>query len=262
MILLIALLLAPGQVAPAPSQADLLENVVDSTFRIYAPDNGLSGTCFLVERPPQGNKPANFVLVTAAHVLEGISAAEGRVALRAQLPNGELARREVPFPLRANNKPLFRRHKDLDVAAVAISLPTGLYVKTYTMAQILDDSPSARSTMRLGRELWISSFPAKVEANPAGQGVLRRATIASRPYFKATAPTTFMADTTAFGGDSGAPVVILEKGLPMVCGLAVGMIRQTEKTISAFEERTTHTPLGLSIVIQAPAIRQVVEMID
>lgn len=98
MILLIALLLAPGQVAPAPSQADLLENVVDSTFRVYAPDNGLSGTCFLVERPPQGNKPANFVLVTAAHVMEGISAAEGRVALRAQLPNGELARREVPFP--------------------------------------------------------------------------------------------------------------------------------------------------------------------
>jgi hypothetical protein len=262
MIMILALLVASAQVAPVATQAELLENVVDASFRIYAPDNGLSGTCFVVERPAQGNKPANFVLVTAAHVLEGISAAEGRVAFRTQLPSGEMTKREVPFPLRANNKPLFRRHKVLDVAAIAISLPTGLHIKPYSMTQILDDSPSARGTMRLGRELWICSFPAKVEANPAGQGVLRRATIASRPYFQAIGSATFMADTTAFGGDSGAPVVVLEKGQPMVCGLAVGMIRQTEKTTSAFEERTTHTPLGLSIVIQSPTIRQVVDMID
>lgn len=261
-IMLLVFLVLPGQVASVASQADLLEQCVDAAFRVYAPGTGTSGTCFLVERPAQGNKPTKMVLVTAAHVLEGIPGPEGRVAFRALLENGAMVRREANIPLRADNKPLFHRHKNLDVAAVAVVLPAGMHVKPFSLAQVLDDSPMSRRAMRLGRELWIPSFPAKFEANAAGHGVLRRATVASRPYLQGVSSNTFLADTMAFGGDSGAPVVILENGQPMVCGLAMGMIRQTDKTTSAFEERITHTPLGLSIVIQAPFIRQVVEMVD
>jgi hypothetical protein len=57
-------------------------------------------------------------------------------------------------------------------------------------------------------------------------------------------------------------VVLLENGKPMVSGLVMGMLRETDKSVTPFEEKVTHMPLGISIVIHGRFVRQAVEMAD
>lgn len=59
---------------------------------------------------------------------------------------------------------------------------------------------------------------------------------------------------TSASGDSGAPLYTLIHGTPHLAGMVVGMHRQTDHSVSAFEERTSHTPLGLAIVVQAGVV--------
>ena len=69
---------------------------------------------------------------------------------------------------------------------------------------------------------------------------------------------TMLVDIRSFGGDSGGPLFVLVDGKPHVAGVLVGMQRQTDRTVSPFEERTVHTPLGLGIAVQADLVARVI----
>lgn len=241
---------------------DPLEMATDAIFRVHSPGQGPSGTAFLVETPASPRKPSRTVLVTAAHVLDAITGTEARLVLRSRDNAGAVARLETPLALREGARPLYKKLKDVDVAAIAVSLPPNAHAKPFPLDRVLDsDGPSPR-IVRLGREAWIPSYPAKAESNPAGQPVLRRGSIASQPYIPAPKSNTFLVDVTAFGGDSGAPVVVLDESKPHVAGLVMGMLRETDRSVTPFEEKVTHMPLGISIVIKSQFVRQAVALID
>ncbi|MFM7152121.1 MAG: serine protease [Gemmataceae bacterium] len=247
------------------------------TFRIYGANS--SGTCFLV------NHGKKTYLVTAAHVLEGIKEKECKVAFRRNRLDNEgnliAQRQDLPVQVRDNDKPLWTKHPQADVAVLPFSLPKGqspsgeMALEPFTLDQFLDDDflKKGQGFYHTGQEVFIPCFPAKLESNPAGFPILRKGTIASSPLAPAKTIKTILLDIRTFGGDSGAPVIlaptgparISKGGTPTtpgnrILGMSLGMVRQTDRTVSPFEERTVHTPLGLGIALPAVFLRETVEM--
>lgn len=258
MLALLIALACPSQVSPS----DLLEEATDAIFRVHSPGQGPSGTGFLVRKENGPGQPPKIVLVTAAHVLDGIPGPEARLVLRSRDATGGLARMETPVPLRREGRPLFQKLNGVDVAALPVTLPNGAHARPFPLENILDGEEKSPRILRLGKDAWIPSYPAKAEANTAGQPVLRRGSVASQAFLPSPKSNTFLVDVSAFGGDSGAPVVLLENGKPMVAGLVMGMLRETDRSVTPFEERVTHMPLGISIVIHGRFVRQAVKMAD
>ncbi|MDX1966208.1 MAG: hypothetical protein SFV23_03455 [Planctomycetaceae bacterium] len=234
-----------------------LTTILASACRVY--QNGHSGTAFFVTQTGKSpDQPTRTVVVTAAHVWESIPEAECRLVMRERRDSGEFQRREVPLVIRKDGQALWTRHPDHDVAAMVVTLPEGLDRETFQFDQLAADEGNGAGVV-VGHEAWVPCFPATLEANAAGWPLLRRGTIASYPLRPIRFAPTLLMDITAFGGDSGAPVVLLTDSGPLVCGLVLGMQRQTDRATLPFEERTVHTPLGVSIVLQAPLIRETLE---
>lgn len=236
-----------------------LEEVLSATFRIA--DKEHSGTCFLVQASGVDEKPPRIVLVTAAHVLEQMRD-EGEWIARTELPEGQVGRHVVKLKLREGDKPLWKRHPELDIAALRIDLPERAAMKPLLLDQIADEQRVKDGQVRVGQEAWIPCYPAKLEGNEAGWPVLRRGSIASFPLFPAKTAKRMLLDYTAFGGDSGAPVAVIHSGRPLVVGLVLGMHRQSDRSVLPFEERVMHTPLGVSIAVQASFVRETISLLE
>ncbi len=255
----LALAVVAALISPAATADERIEDVLGATFRLDGGD--ASGTCFLVKAGDA------MVLVTAAHVLERSTGEEANLILRERKPDGTYGRRETKIRVRDGARALWRRHPVEDVAALKIALPDGVAVTPFRLSQLADEADVTAGRVRVAQEIWIPTYPAQLEANAAGWPVLRRGTIATHPLKPVREVKTFLVDAATFGGDSGAPVVVHsgasaeepDGSEPMVVGLILGMHRQTDRSTMPFEEKTTHMPLGLAIVLQAPFAREVVE---
>jgi hypothetical protein len=252
--MLAALLVAWDATAGEP-----IEDLLEATFRIA--DNEHSGTCFLVSpKSVDSANPRRVILATAAHVVEQMTGNDCEVFLRSEGEDGLATRRPLTITIRTDGKPLWTRHPDADIAVLSLDLPVEVLSNPIPFAQIADEQSLEKGTVRVGREVWIPCYPAKLEANEAGWPVLRHGTIASHPLLPIKSHRTMLIDYTHFGGDSGAPVAILVNDHPIVVGVVSAMHRQTDRSVLPFEERVVHTPLGLSIVSQGAFLRETIEL--
>lgn len=248
-----AVFLSVSSSAEAESYVDALR----ATVRIT--DGKTSGTGFFVATGDQADPGRRHLLVTAAHVFRDMAGEKCKVIFRAPVKNGGFVRKEVDLEVRKGKELLWKQHKELDVAAIAMKLPEGVDIKPFENSQIAAADFAKEEKVRVGQDICIPCFPAKLEANKAGWPILRRGSIASHPLTPLSSAKTFLVDSSSFGGDSGAPVVVSVDGKAYVIGLIIGMQRQTDKTKMTFEERTVHTPLGLGIAVQSPLVREVIE---
>ncbi len=247
--------------ASVAGAADNILDVMGATFKI---SNKTSiATCFIVARPDASNAgQRELILVTAAHVFEKMSGDECRLVLREKKDDGTFTRHEVPLKIRAEEKPLWTKHPEVDVAAMKLVLPAGRQVAALDLGRIAAESTIQNGAFRTGDEVWILCYPSQLESSKAGFPILRRGTVASFPLGPIGHNKTFMADYSTCGGDSGGPVFVgNHKQLPLLVGLVLGQHRQTVKTVSAIEERTVHRPLGLAIIVHADFIRQTIGLI-
>jgi hypothetical protein len=252
-------LLAWMTIAGNAFSAEPLEDLLSATFRIADRDH--SGTCFLVEGGAIGAPDVRRVaLVTAAHVFEQMSGADCELILRKATEDGQFARLVVSIPIRDGNRPRWTRHPELDVATLLVDLPEGTAARPIPFDQIADEARIINRTIRVGQETWIPCYPAKLEANAAGWPILRKGSIASYPLAPVKSTKTMLIDYSTFGGDSGAPIAIVVDDRPVVIGITSSMQRQTDRSSLPFEERTMHTPLGLSIVTHAAHLRDTIEL--
>ena len=240
--------------------AEPIEDVLSGTFRLT--DRKTSATCFVVERDVA---PKSLALVTAAHFFEQVAGDECWVMLRARQADETYARREHRLVVRADGKPRWQKHPEQDLAVLAIELPEGVECTPFRFEQIASEVDLKAKRVRVAQEAWVPGYPAQLEANSAGWPVLRRGSIATHPLVPLTAAKTMIVNVSSFGGDSGSPVVVFptmqRDTTPLVAGVLLGMHRQTDKSSSAFEERTIHTPLDLAIVVQGPLVRETVELL-
>ncbi|TVQ03606.1 MAG: serine protease [Planctomycetaceae bacterium] len=244
----------------AQADENPLEHALRATFRI---GNGTSsGTAFIVAVPSDVNDPApRTVLITAAHVLEGFGNGDCTVVMRKEADDGLYVSHSVAVPLRRDDQLLWVRHPEQDVAAVPFDLPGDVDCQPFELRQVIDADAVKSGKLRVGQQVYIPCYPAKLSANEAGWPVLRGGTIASYPLAPVSQVPTLMVDYSNFGGDSGAPVVSLSDGEPRVVALAFGMQRQSDKVTLPFEERVMHTPLGISNTLQAQFIRDTIELL-
>jgi hypothetical protein len=169
------------------------------------------------------------------------------------------SRKEVSVSIRSGNALLWKKHPEMDVAAMRVVLPDDAAVKPFDINQLAAESILQEWKIRVGQQVSIPCFPAKLEANEAGWPILRRGFVATHPLTPVKSVRTILIDANTFGGDSGAPVVVTSEDKSLVIGLALGMLRQTDSASLSFEQLTFHTPLGLAIVVQAPFIRETIE---
>lgn len=238
---------------------DPIDDLLEATFRIADKDH--SGTCFLVTpKDVDAANPRRVILATAAHVLEQMSGDTCEIILRRKEEDSQYSRQPLTIEIRKNGKPLWTRHPDVDIISVFLDLPEGVLFNPIPFEMVADEVRVTDRTIRAGKETWIPCYPAKLEANDAGWPVLRHGSIASHPLAPVKSVRTLLVDYKNFGGDSGAPVAMIVNNRPLVIGIVSGMHRQTDRSNLPFEERTMHTPMGLSIVTQAAYLRETIEL--
>ncbi len=190
--------------SPALADSDALA-ALNASFRIAGGES--SGTGFAVAMPSADKDVKAVVLVTAAHTFAEMKQESCQLVLREKQEDGRYIRKEQTVPIRAGKRPKWRKHPDLDIAVLPITLPEGVAITPFSLDQIADESFLKSDQIQVGQRCFVPCFPAKLEANSAGWPVLRRGSIASYPLHPVAKDKTFLLDYSSFGGDSGAPVV-------------------------------------------------------
>ncbi len=269
-LVVVSLLIAATQLPCRPAcGSDPLVQAMHAVVKIV--NESSTATGFLVVCPPEGSSSdTRLLLVTAAHVFEQMSGETCRIVFRRPGEDRFWNRVEQRLPVRAGDRPCWQRHPQADVAVLPVHLPGPVTKAALPMDRIADQSAIATGKIRTGQDVWIPCYPAHLEANHSGFAVLRHGVISSYPLGPVATYKTFLVDYSTFGGDSGSPVVVQVptgnggsnpsgKAL-LVAGLVVGQHRQTEKVVLPFEQRITHHPLGLAIVVPGEFIRQTIRL--
>jgi hypothetical protein len=251
------LMLCATNSAQLHAAEDVAEAAVRATVRIS--QGNVAGTGFFVTVENSESGSPRHVLVSAAHVFRGLNGPTGTVALRTKSETGESIRKDTTLKIREGDKPLWAQHPELDVAAIEMPLAPEFDVEPFLYRHLADAAAVETRKVRVGQDVFIPCFPAKVEANSSGWPVLRKGILSTHPLHPVSRVKTMFVDYSHFGGDSGAPVIAQRDQEPLVVGLVFAMLRQTDKSSSTFEERTTHTPLGLAQTVQAAYVRDTID---
>jgi S1-C subfamily serine protease len=193
--------------------------MMESTFMIEGPALGGGssfGTVFIIARPRPNVIPVQgiAVLVTAAHVLDGIQGDMATLHLRQRVDDKTNRWVQIPFQIqiRSNNQPLWARNPAADVAAMNVTLPDFVVkqIKPITPLMFVDDEKLLEYKVNPGDEVRCLGYPLGVQSNEAGFPVLRSGKIASYPLTPTAQTKTFLVDLRIFKGNSGGPVFFVE----------------------------------------------------
>jgi S1-C subfamily serine protease len=236
---------------------------------------GSLGTGFIIGKPYSTNPPkAFYTLVTAAHVLKAVQGDTIILLLRKREESGLWKRLNVRVQIRNNNKPLWKTHPEVDLAAMFVRLPEGTIENLLSTDALLTDEQFEEYEIHPGFDILCLGYPFGAEANEYGFPILRSGKIASYPLTPAKQLKTFLFDFAVFRGNSGGPVYFVQKSPTFGRLLQVGKIIQgilgivvrekniTQKIEQLYEKRETITPLSLAEVIHAAFIRELVDTLD
>lgn len=279
---------APRTVRPQPTASPELEFnsiLFENTFKIYGPTNkknvGSCGTVFLVLRPLKSDPTkGRWVLVMAGHVLDGIAGDSAFMAMRSY-QNNSWNRVPIPLQIRQAGKPLWAKHPTADVAAMYVSIPSGLEPQhTFSSTTLLgNDEKFIAYGLHPGDQLFALGFPFCEEGN-FGFPVLRGGTLASYPLVPSSTVHSFLLDFSVFPGNSGGPIytpggtrirgnAISAGAPPMVVGLVSAQALEpdvpnpssssTGALFTAAPPNQKRGSLSLAIVVPASFISDTIE---
>lgn len=224
-----------------------------------------SATGFVLTRPRADEQAkSQFVLVTAAHVLEMCDGAEISVNYRRKVAEGEFAKLPASLKIRSEGKPLWQRHAKQDVATIAIEPPADIELPRLTV-DTLATADDVRG-LEPGDLVRCVVFPHATvfEPSQAAFPVVRLGCIASYPLLPLEKEPTFLVDYNTFEGDSGGPVYWKRDGddaAIKILGLVQGQHFFNQRFEFTYESGEFRKQLGLAIVTQAQAIRETIEQL-
>jgi S1-C subfamily serine protease len=255
------------------SAADLNTIMMEATCKIMG--KGTLGTGFVIGKPDPKNPPkAFYTLVTADHVLRAAQSNEVTLVFRQKQKDDSWKRIQVPVQIRAKNKPLWKKHPEMDIAAIFVRLPTNVVSNLVTTDLLIDDQKLKEYEIHPGLELLCLGYPFGAEANAQGFPILRSGRIASYPLTPTKKTKTFLFDFTVFRGNSGGPVYFVQHdptyggsrriGLTIygIIGIIVRERNITEQIQELYEKREKVTPLQLGEVIHASFIKELVDSME
>lgn len=271
----LALLLAVAFAAPTPAAetGDLGTQLMLATFKLANPDS--TGTAFILTRPAAGDaKKTQFILVTAAHVLDRMRGDEATLHFRKREADGRYVKLPLPLKIRQIGKPLWTKHPTADVAAMVVSLPAGVSVPEIPVGLLATDKELEQYEVHPGDAVRGIGFPHpnQFEASAGGFAVVRVGCIASYPLLPTATTKTFFCDLNVFEGDSGGAVYLSENHryyggktsegrVQLILGLVSGQQFLDEEFHMAYQTAKFRHRLGLGIVVHAAAIREALALL-
>ena len=251
---------------------DINTILMRSTYRIVG-ENGKVGTMFILGRPSSTGR-SQYVLLTAAHVLEDMTGDSAIVFLR--LKEGDkYIKKPYRYQIRQDGKPLWIKHSEADVAAMFISLPRGHDILLASTEILSTDKILEEFEMYPGRELKVLGFPLGFESSAGGFPILRTGSIASFPLIPARDLKTFLMDFRIFEGNSGGPVyfhdpdwhkrggglIVGPQEVQIILGLVSKQLTMTRTTRSYMEETTKIYPLSIAEIVHGKLIRETIDLL-
>jgi hypothetical protein len=170
------------------------------------PGNTTFGTVFVMGLPYKDNpKIAHIVLVTAAHVLEGVAGDSASLQLRRRSNDGTYVTFEHRLPIRNAGRPSYVKHPTADVAAMYADLPDEVPITGLPPDFLATDKRLEELEIHPGDEAFVLGFPAAARAT-GGFPILRVGRIASYPLTPMKVIKRWEFDVHILGGNSGGPV--------------------------------------------------------
>jgi hypothetical protein len=254
--------------APSPSE-ELNTLLMHATFLISGPTKVQGqfsfGTVFMMGVPYKENpKIAHIVLVTAAHVLEGIAGDNAALQLRRRNADGTYAAFSHQLPIRKSEQPLYVRHKTADVAAMYADLPDEVPMTGLPPDALVTDKTLEDIEIHPGDDAFVLGFPLAVSA-PGGFPIVRVGHIASYPLTPMRVAKQWEFDLKLFGGNSGGPVYFSYVNRPIKNQLRFGVvqgilglvIQEQHSIFPQFADKE----LSYGVVVPAQFIRETIEML-
>ncbi len=241
---------------PLARSNELAERLILATYKLS--NEASTATCLIVRCETEDGAPQSFI-VTANHVLQQMKGDCCMVVSRTRDQNGRFRRHEIRVSVRAEGKPLWKKHPDHDLAL--LRLPDSVDVQALPLDSLATEQELG--AVYVGDSVRLAVFPERTEANDAGFPILRSGSIASYPLLPVKSHPMFLVDSTSWTGDSGGPVIHESmrspSGGPLVIGFVLGM-RNIVDTVkeSRFVERKTRFPLDISEVLHATLARELI----
>lgn len=258
-----------------PQRFELNTALMNSTYLLTTQVSGVAtmGTGFILGRPfPHDASQARMVLVTAAHVLNGMPGENIFIIMRRKVgPTWQLV--PTPFPIRHDGRPLWVQHQSADVAAMYINLPPDLKPEGLVSTDLLaNDKLLTDYEIHPGDELNVLGYPLGVTSN-GGFPVLRSGKIASYPLVPVKENPYFLLDFRIFKGNSGGPVYLINNGrtyggamnivtIQLIMGLVSEELGYVEQTQGIYENSVKTKPLGLAKIVPAAYIAETINLLS
>jgi len=254
--------------APSPSE-EVNTLLMHATFLIAGPtkvQNQISfGTVFVLGLPFK-NKPkvAHIVVVTAAHVFEGINGDVATLQLRRKNTDGTYATFWYQFPIRKDGMPIYVRHPTADVAAMYGDIPDEVPMTGVSPDALVTDQALEDIEFHPGDEAFILGFPAAVSTE-GGFPILRTGRIASFPLTPMNVVKQWAFDAHVFNGNSGGPVYFTSVNrffknqihFGVSAGILGLVIQEKHSLLTEFANRD----LDYGVVVPAKFIRETLDLL-
>jgi hypothetical protein len=254
--------------APSPSE-ELNTMLMHATFLVIGPtklQNQISfGTVFVMGVPYNGNpKIAHIVLVTAAHVFEGIAGDNATLQLRRKKGDGTYATFWYQFPIRSDGKPLYVKHPTADVAAMYGDIPDEVPMTGLSPDALATDKSLEEIEFHPGDEAFILGFPGMVSTE-GGFPILRTGRIASFPLTPMAIVKQWVFDAHVFNGNSGGPVYFTsvnrlfkkQAHFGIAAGILGLVVQEGHSVLPEFANRD----LDYGVVVPGQFIRETLDML-
>jgi len=236
------------------------------TYRIEGPTGKPNevryGTVFVMGIPDANQSgKGQYVLITAAHVLEKISGETATIYLREKMSDGKFKKVAYVLQIRKSKESLWVCLPDVDVAVMKIDLPVFVTkqakeIPILSTDLLADDKMMERYEIHPGDELLCLGYP--LRADVSGFSILRSGKIASYPLLPAKDTKTFLFDFEVFAGNSGGPVYFVDKGRRYGGTTHLG---ETIQFVAGIVTRQ-HEKLRLAVVVPAHFIKETLALLD
>lgn len=251
------------------AQPEVNTTLMKSTFEIIGPGSepgsSIYGTVFLVGKPVPGQTSRYYnVLVTAAHVLNGITGDTAKLLLHAESGDGTYAPQPFTIQIRKSGHNLYTISPGADVAVMYVSLPKDNEPMLIPMSWLIDDADLQKFDLHPGDQLSCLGFPLAI--NLDGFPVIRTGVLASYPLTPSRKVQRFYYTFHVFPGNSGGPVYFsylnrnyggsLHVG-QMIMGI-VGLVSQQENSRIP---RYAEADMDIAVVVPSAFIKDTVSLL-
>lgn len=223
------------------------------------------GTVFFMGKPLKSD-PAKgqFVLITAAHVLNGIVGDSATIIYRKKESDGTYTKQPTAINIRLNGVNLYKTHPEADVAVMYLSIPTGLEPVILPTNMLVDDKELESIDIHPGDELMCLGFPLSADENTFP--IIRSGLLASYPITPTKTVKTFYYNFHVYPGNSGGPVFFsyanrTVHGTTMLGTTYQGVIGLVSQQANSTLPETQGAPLDISIIVPGSFIREAIALL-